>query len=117
MGAASRRKGRQWESQLAAWLKDNGFPHAEMRSVGMAGSPDITGIPCWTIEAKNRKRDGMATALAEGIDQATHANRGPSLPVCIVKRPGKPDPADAYAVMTLRDWTRLARHWDGWESR
>lgn len=112
MGAASRRKGRQWESRVAAWLREHGFPLAEMRSVGMTGSPDIVGIPAFTIEAKNHKRQNMAAALAHGIDSATEANRGPSLPVCILKRPGRADVSEAYAVMRLGDWAVLARAWE-----
>lgn len=112
MGAASRRKGRQWESTLAAWFRMHGWPHAEIRSVGMTGSPDIMGIPCFTIEAKNHSRERLATAIANGIDAATNANRGPSLPVCIVKRPGRSDASEAYAVMRLVDWAELAHTWE-----
>lgn len=111
MGAASRRKGREWESRLAHWLNNNGHPYAEPRSTGMAGSPDIIGIPCFTIEAKSRK--AVAEAICEGLDQACQANRPPSLPVVIVKRPRHSDPADAYAVMPLWAWNQLALHWDG----
>lgn len=106
MSAASRRKGRAWESAVAAWLRDHGWPLAEPRSTGMAGSPDILGVPAFTIECKNRK--DVAAAICEGIDAATAANRGPSLPVVIVKRPRHPDPGDAYAVMRLADWNTLA---------
>lgn len=120
MGAASRRKGARFEAQVAAWLRAHGWPHAERRSAGLAGS-DIVGVLPFEIECKNRK--DVASAICDAVDAATERcdalNGVPppfTLPVAIVKRPRHPDPASAHAVMPLWAWNLLATNWDDTEA-
>lgn len=116
MGASSRRKGASWEATVASWLRDNGWPHAERRSAGMAGS-DILGVLPFEIECKNRR--DVTSAIADAVD-AAHDRCGTnipgSLPVAIVKRPRRGQPADAYVVMPLWAWNLLAVCWDTGEA-
>lgn len=106
MGAASRRKGRRWESVVARWLNEHGFPHVEIRTTGVEG-PDLIGIPWASIECKNHAN--LSTAVTLGIDQAVEQAGPLQLPVAIVHRPGRADPAEALAVMRLADWADLVK--------
>lgn len=106
MGAASRRKGRRWESQVAAWFREHGFPHCEIRTTGVDG-PDLTGIPWASIECKNHS--SLTAAVTLGIDQAVEQAGPLQLPVAIVHRPGRADIGEALVVMRLEDWSDLVK--------
>lgn len=113
MSAQARRKGRRFESAVAHWLNSHGFPHVEIRTTGVDG-PDLTGLPWASIECKNRRN--LTEAVTLGINQAIDQAGARQLPVAIVKRPGRADPAEALAVMRLCDWAEMARQWDSSEA-
>ena len=96
----SRRKGLEWEKAVARWLRDRGV--AARRS-GVAGQVDgdlVTDLP-FQFELKNQQ--DLARAIRQGLSQLDRPG------VVVVKRPGKADPGEALAVMTLRDWLEVAR--------
>ena len=109
MTTPSKRKGSKYENDLCVYLRDQGFNQAARTPAGAtADRGDINGIPNWTIEAKNRR--DITAAIRDGLDQA-HAARqvtGTRWAAAIVKRPRHPT-ADSYVIMTLADWTQLAK--------
>ena len=102
MGGMSRRKGRRWENDIVAWLRDNGFPNAERNEYLNAQAGDILGFPSWSLEAKN----GQRLELAAWVDQAALQAVQADVPhyAVIVKRKGVPSPGGAYVVMPLAVW-------------
>ena len=101
MGKAERRKGHNWERLVAAWLTRQGIVARRSGDTGQSEGDLITSLPV-TFECKNMRN--QTEAIRRGLGQLTDSYY-PG--VVIVKRRGKPDPADALAVMTLRDWVRL----------
>lgn len=108
-GRASKQKGSQAERDVARWLNQHGYPYAE-RSYG-AGRPDdvgdIDGIPGLCIEVKNHKTLALAAWLNELEVEVENARA--SHGVLVVKRRGRADPGNWYAIMTLQNWTELAK--------
>ena len=97
-GRTSRRKGAQYERDVAAQLRE-ALPHLAdhiRRGIGQARSgsevPDVDGVPGVWLECKHRKNISAEAALR----QAEEATDG-RLPVAICKR----DHQDAYVVMRL----------------
>jgi hypothetical protein len=105
-GAASKRKGSQFERDVVTYLRGHGFRFAE-RSYG-AGRPedvgDIDGLPGFVLECKAHR----SIDLAGWIDEAEHERLNARQPfgVVIAKRRNK-STGDAYAVMTLETFSRL----------
>lgn len=97
--SASKRKGTAWETQCVDYLRANGVPHAERRTLnGAKDRGDIAGIPGIVIECKNEKSLNISAYVNEAEKEA--ANDGARIGVAWVKRRGKGSPADAYVVMT-----------------
>lgn len=98
---ASRRKGTAWESAIVATLREQGWPHAERRSLnGAKDRGDVAGIPGVVIEAKNARAMPLALWLDETHREAV--NDGASVGVCWIKRRGHLDPLDGYVLMDGR---------------
>ena len=104
MTAASRRKGAANEAALVTFLRANGWPYAERRMNGNPG-PDVTGCPGIAWEAKNAK----AIDLAGWVDQAENQRilAGADYAPVVIKRRGRTDLGQAYAVLPLADLCRL----------
>lgn len=111
-GSMSRRKGAGAERDVVNWLTANGFPHAERR---LSGAPDdrgdITGIPGLVLEVKNHARLELAAWTDQLTDELDNANT--DIGALIVKRRGRTNPADWYAVMPAHILARLLRD-AGW---
>lgn len=101
-----KRKGSKWERDLVNWFNQHGHPGVE-RAYG-AGRPDdrgdLTGIPGFTIEAKNHQKITLATFVDETAREAHNA--GTPWYATIIKRRSRP-PADAYVVMPLHIFADL----------
>src|SRR5690554_1928067 len=92
-------KGTKWESDIVAYLRDNGFPHVERRSLnGVNDRGDITGIPGVVIEAKAQARYSFAEWLDEV--KVEKANDNALVGVVWAHRRRKGSPGEGYAVMT-----------------
>jgi hypothetical protein len=102
-------KGTAFETEVARYLRDNGFPHVER--IGMIGSHsdrgDLTGIPgtCWELKAT--KSLDLAQAVTEAVTEAENCGEG-VLPIALLKRRQKPT-GRAYGVMELETLCRLLR--------
>ncbi len=94
VGTSRKRRGRDTERALAAWLRDNGFPYAEPVGAGTPGR-DITGLPGLAIEAKARR--GFSPLA--WVRQARR-NAGPDLPI-VVLRP------DGMGEASIADWPAM----------
>lgn len=101
MSAAARRRGHDWERQVAAWLRTNGIDAATSRELaaGRQHGPDLVADLPVALECKNH----AALDLAGWVDQARRQADG--LPAAVVvKRRGTADPGQSYVVMTATDW-------------
>jgi len=95
----SKKRGTQFESDVVAFLRRVGFPHAERRALGgIHDRGDILGIPGWVLEAKATREIDLAGALTEAAAEARNA--GARYYAAIVKRRRKPT-HEAYAVLPL----------------
>lgn len=105
MSNPSKQKGTAWETALVAWLSQNGFVHAERRALaGSNDRGDVTGIPGVCVEAKSCKRHELGPWLDETVQEAI---AGADIPVLAVKRRGKGDPGDSFAIMRVSDLAAL----------
>lgn len=104
--SASKRKGTGWETAVVTYLKENGVPHAERRTLnGAKDRGDIAGIPGVVIECKNEKTVTLATYMDE--TEKERRNDNASIGAAWVKRRGKASPAHGYVVMTGERFLRL----------
>lgn len=106
MASAAARKGSQFERDVVAYLRDQGFPYVE-RAYG-AGRPDdvgdLDGIPGWCFELKNHQRIDLAGWIDEVHREQAQARA--QFGVVVVKRRQRPI-AQAYVVMELEQLARL----------
>lgn len=95
------KKGPKFEADVVAYLKAHGFPYAERRVMGGVNDRgDVAGIPGVVLEVKNCARFEPAAFVDEAELEA--ANAGVSVFAAVVKRRGRGDPGDAFAVLPLR---------------
>lgn len=93
MTASRRRRGRDSELAVAAWLRDHGYPHAEPTSASAAGC-DLTGVP-WAVEIKARR----TLDLPGWMRQATR-NADTLSPLLIVRGNGQ-------GVQSIGEWAAI----------
>ena len=96
--SASKRKGTRAESEIVAYLQQNGFPHAERRALAGANDKgDVSGVPGVCIEIK----DCVRVELAAWLDEATAEAKNAGAPVGVVwfKRKGRGSPGKWYVLM------------------
>lgn len=105
MANPSKRKGSQFEKDVADFLKEHGFPLAERRvQGGILDRGDIAGVPNWVLELKNTQQIDLASAQAEALVEA--ANAGAPFFASVHKKRGR-GVRDAYVVMPLWQWCIL----------
>lgn len=98
----SKARGTAWESAIVAYLRANGFPHAERRALnGAADRGDIAGVVGTVIEAKSHASYGgkLAGWLQEAETERRndhHADVG----VVWHKRAGKASAGDGFVTMS-----------------
>lgn len=111
MANPSKNKGTAWETEIVRYLKEQGFPNVERRTLsGAHDRGDIAGIPGLVIEAKDRQKIELAGFLAEAHKEAMAdalASRVPSLGVPWIKRRGKRSAADGYVLLDGADFVEL----------
>jgi hypothetical protein len=102
----SKAKGTSAESAVVAYLRGEGFPHAERRALhGNLDRGDIAGIPGVAIEVKSCARAELAAWLDEAA--AERANDGADLGVVWHKRRGKGNAGAWFVTMTGADFARV----------
>ena len=105
------KKGPLFEAQVVAYLRENGFPHAERRVMGGSRDRgDVAGIPGLVIEDKNSPE--YVRKLATWLDEANEeAANGAAIGVVWHKRAGKGSPGDCYVTMDGRTFVELLKGW------
>ena len=102
----SRQKGKRYELELAARLRDYGFSARRGQQYsGANGDADVVGLPHIHIEAKRRKKIGN---LYDWMAQAKSDARDGETPVVICRA----DKSENLVVMRLSDWIELYRNSD-----
>ena len=105
-GKSSRRRGHQFERDVAEWLRSKGVRAHTARELsgGMQlGSDLITDLPT-TIECKNAAKWDVAGWLRQARNDA----KGDPASLWIKKR-GSGDPGASYVVMQADDFLALVR--------
>ena len=107
----SKAVGTQAETLVTRYLQENGFGTAERRALhGTYDLGDITGIPGVVIEVKSghaaeTASDGLINAwLAE--TETERKNAKADVGVLVVKRKGKGNAGDWWAILRFYDWGR-----------
>lgn len=127
MSNPSKARGTKAETDLLRWLHGNGHPEAVRNPP--AGNADVGDLRCEcertfyapgdgkgpglmttyafpvVIEVKHYAGERMSTALANGTAEleVEKANAGTAHGVLVVRRPGKTDPGEWYAVRLVKD--------------
>jgi Holliday junction resolvase len=101
-------KGSAFEREVAAYLRENGFPQADRRyGAGVQQDKgDLVGVPDVTIECKNYAKIDLAQFIDEAIVEAGHART--KYGVAVIKRRRR-SVADSYVVVTLAQFTELLK--------
>ena len=103
----ARAKGTKLESDVVAYMKANGWPHAERHA--QHGHKDVgdVNIPGVVVECKATSRFDLAGWITELADEMDNASTDDG--VVVVKRRGTTDVSEYYALMTFGQWCRLAK--------
>ena len=97
----ARAKGTRAESAVVEYLKQRGWVHAERRALGGAKDRgDVAGIPGVVVEVKSAARLELAEWVREARVEALNDNA--SVWFVVAKPVGRGNPADWYAITTLR---------------
>lgn len=106
--------GTRAETLVVAWVKANGFPHAErIAQHGSYDQGDIRLTPDLIVEVKARKT-WTPSDIQDWLDQTEYeaVNNGPSCEgVLILKRPGTLDVGRWWAVRSLDVYGRNVTQW------
>ena len=105
LGASNLSKGKAWMYDLARWLRETGFPGADV--IGGTKRADLAGLLDWTVECKYVADDAKMPAA---LDQALRdqGERGTRWHVVLRKRVRK-GPPGGLAIMTIGHWAEIAR--------
>ena len=110
-GRAPKRKGDTFERAVVAYLRSHGFPGAA-RAYG-AGRPDgigdIADVPGFVIECKAHRTLDLAVFMDQAVREAGSRS---VVPVVVAKRRGQ-DTGNAYVVLRLSDFARIALDREG----
>ena len=98
IGRANRRIGKDFQEDCAAWLRRNGWPHAEY--VNRNGSSDIAGTGDVAVEATTTTWDKIWIKLKQSTRDA--AARGLDTPIVWKKQNGKTDPGEGVVLLSAK---------------
>jgi len=110
----SKAKGTSWETAIVTYLRDNGRPFCERRTLGgIHDRGDISGIPAVVIEAKAAKSLSIGAWLkeldAEIANDLARSKDDATTGALWVKTRGKTSAGDGYIVMRPDVWLALLR--------
>lgn len=106
----SKQKGTAWETQVVNYLKDNGWPYAERRTLsGNSDRGDINFDPTWILECKDEAKITLSEYMREV--EVEKQNAGALFGAAIVKARRK-SVDQAYVVLSLVDFVRILQHLD-----
>jgi hypothetical protein len=99
MSSPSKRKGTEWETEVAGYLGTRRLPPAGAKDVGDLDDPD------WVIECKAEQRIDLAGYMDELSAEMVNTD-DKEFGVAVVKR-RRGNVKDAYAVMPLWLWREV----------
>jgi hypothetical protein len=101
MSNPSKAKGTAAETAVVAYLQRRGWPHAERRALsGSQDRGDVAGIAGVCLEVKSHRTHDLAGWMREL--EAEQRNAGAVVGAVVAKKRGTTDPAEWYAVLTVR---------------
>lgn len=100
-GRSSQRKGADGERELAALLREYGYPVERGGSLSFGEVPDLTGLPGIHIECKRVERLNVPEAMKQAMRDAEKFHDG--APTLFHRRSREP----WLATMCLHDWIAL----------
>jgi hypothetical protein len=104
----SRSKGTSFETLIARYMRDNGFPFAERRALhGNLDKGDINAGAPLVFECKAAKRHELSGWLAETEQERINAEA--DYGVLVVKRQGHATGGEQYAIMRFADMMKLLK--------
>ncbi len=108
MANPSKQRGTRWETDIVAYLNENGYPHAERRALaGNLDKGDITGLgPAIVIEAKATKALSLGEQMKE--TEAERLNAKADYGVLVWKRRQQPT-AKAAVILPLDQFVQLLK--------
>jgi len=114
MGKSQRRKGHNWEREVAKRLRNLGLDarrnvtETQTGNTGDVHVCDAQGDMLMCVQCKNMKSPSIWKAMEEAIEAAESHGIDWPVPVSIVKRTAKAGgPVEEYAVMRLEDWAKF----------
>ena len=107
MSNPSKQKGTAFETAVVEFLKSQGFPVERRALHGNTDKGDISGLPAWTLELKNRRSLDVGGAIDEACTEARNA--GTHWFAAILKRPRKGFTGDAIVALPLWLFADLIR--------
>ena len=99
-GRSSQRKGAAGERELAALLREYGYPVERGGSLSFGEVPDLTSLPGVHIEGKRVDRLNVPETMKQAVRDATKFGR---IPVLFHRRSREP----WLVTMRLHDWMGL----------
>ena len=100
-GKSSQRKGADGERELAALLREYGYPVERGGSLSFGEVPDLTGLPGVHIEVKRVERLNVPKAMKQAVRDAEKFHDG--APTLFHRRSREP----WLVTMRLHDWIAL----------
>ena len=100
-GRSSQRKGADGERELAALLREYGYPVERGGSLSFGEVPDLTGLPGVHIEVKRVERLNVPEAMKQAVRDAERFHDG--APALFHRRSREP----WLVTMRLSDWMAL----------
>ena len=100
-GKSSQRKGAEGERELAALLREYGYPVERGGSLSFGEVPDLTGLPGVHIEVKRVERLNVTAAMAQAERDSERFHDG--LPAVFHRR----NRQGWLVTMRLSDWMEM----------
>lgn len=100
-GRSSQRKGADGERELAALLREYGYPVERGGSLSFGEVPDLTGLPGVHIECKRNERLNVPEAMAQAVRDAEKFGDG--APTVFHRR----NRSGWLVTMRLPDWMKM----------
>ena len=100
-GRSSQRKGAGGERELAALLREYGYPVERGGSLSFGEVPDLTGLPGVHVECKRNERLNVPEAMAQAVRDAEKFGDG--APTVFHRR----NRSGWLVTMRLPDWMKM----------
>ena len=105
MSNPSKAKGSRWETAVAKYLRDHGWPEAfRLAPAGDADCGDIGGVSGWAFECRDRAKHDLSKNVKDANQRAINKS---ALYGCAVMKKREHPTEDGYVVMDLATFVRV----------